>query len=389
MKNIIENNHEMPVRILIVGNTSDEHLKRFDRYIKEVNKDKKIFIDAFDINEKERGSLFNKTYHIKDYLSKMNFIKSARIHVFLKKINFLLSFSRVKKYDLINIHYLTYHSFILLPLYKIKAKKIMISPWGSDIYRIPNKKLKEKFRKVYDAADYVSVAFDIKFKEDIVKTFSVPQSKLVNLGFGSEIIDALIEKEHINKHFAKKELDVEGTFIITCGYNRNIAHNHLAIIDALIKIKNILPGNTLLFFPMTYGPVDKEYLNKVRQKLVDNAFKFIIFEEFIQAERLTLIQKACDLFIHVQNSDANSATLQEYLLCGTDIINGEWLKYPQFEKYGIPYMQSPSINELSSVLTQYFTSPKDIPVPEKLKEDIRRNSWSYKIKEWYNFYLSL
>lgn len=265
----------------------------------------------------------------------------------------------------------------------------MISPWGSDIYRIPNKKLKEKFRKVYDAADYVSVAFDIKFKEDIVKTFSVPQSKLVNLGFGSEIIDALIEKEHINKHFAKKELDVEGTFIITCGYNRNIAHNHLAIIDALIKIKNILPGNTLLFFPMTYGPVDKEYLNKVRQKLVDNAFKFIIFEEFIQAERLTLIQKACDLFIHVQNSDANSATLQEYLLCGTDIINGEWLKYPQFEKYGIPYMQSPSINELSSVLTQYFTSPKDIPVPEELKEDIRRNSWSYKIKEWYNFYLSL
>lgn len=379
----------MLVRILIVGNTSDEHLKRFDRYMKEVNKNNRVVIDVFNINEIEKICLFNKTYHIQNYFSKLSFIKSTWIRAFFKRINYFLSFSRVKKYDLINIHYLTYHSSILLPMYKRKAKKIMISPWGSDIYRIPNLKIKKKFQKIYEAADYVSTDHDIKFREDILKIFSVPQRKLIDLGFGSEIIDVLIDKEQVTKESAKKELKVEDTFIITCGYNRNQAHNHLAIIEALIKVKDILPKNTLLFFPMTYGPADNEYFNRIKTKLIENNFKFTIFEEFIAAERLALIEKACDLFIHVQNTDANSASLQEYLLCGTDILNGGWLKYPQFEKYGTPYMQVPSIDELSDKLTQYFTFRNNIPVPKELKEEIRKNAWSCKIKEWYNFYRSL
>lgn len=379
----------MSIKVLIVGNTSDDHLRRFDRYMKEINKDKKIIIEAFNRNVQEKNNLFEKTYHIKNYFPRFFLkIKSAKIRSILHRVNYIISFSQVNHYDLINIHFLTEHSYYLLPFYKKRAKKIMISPWGSDVYRISTPQMKQKAKKIYDKADYISVP-RIKFREDIKEIFSLSDKKIVDLGFGSENIDTLLNLGTITKKSSQTQLGLENSFIITCGYNRFKAHHHLSIIDALQSIKHLLPDNSVLFFPMTYGPEDCDYLRQIEQKLQDNNFRYKIFYEYMSSERITVIQKASDLFICIQDTDANSATLQEYLLCGADIILGSWLSYPQFEKYGTPFLTTPSIDQLKDILKKYFTNPQKNIVPEQLKTDIMNNAWSVKIKEWYNFYLSL
>lgn len=376
----------MQKKILIVGNTSDDHLKRFDRHIREVDKDEKVSLDAFNINSRERNKLFDRTYHLKNYfpkfLLKIKFVRNVVI-----RINYYLSFLQVNNYDLINIHFLTPHSFVLLPLYKRKSSKIMVSPWGSDVYRI-DKATRDKTRKVYDVADYIS-APKIQFREDIKNLFSVPEDKIIDLAFGSENIDSLIRIEALTKEDAKNNLDLKNSFIISCGYNRNKAHNHLIIVDALSSIRDLLPQNTVLIFLMTYGPENHEYFQEIEKKLKLANFKYIIFYNFLSTTEVATIQKATDLFICIQDTDANSATLQEYLLCKTDIIIGEWLKYPQFEKYGLPYLKTPSKEILATTLKEYFTAQEKIYIPERLIDNIRQSAWSVKIKEWYNFYLSL
>ncbi|MGJ7024625.1 glycosyltransferase [Petrimonas sulfuriphila] len=373
-------------KILIIGNSSDNHLKRLERYINEVNKDGKLYIEVFNINPNEKYELFKRTFHIKNFFPKF-FLKIKFIRTIVSFLNYYLSFLQVGNYDVINIHFVTVHSYILLPLYKLKSKKIMISPWGSDVYRI-DKATRNKIKKVYDAADYISVA-KIQFRDDVKKIFSVSDSKLIDLGFGSENIDSLIHIESLTKEDAKNNLDLKNSFIISCGYNRSKAHNHLIIVDALSSIRDLLPQNTVLIFLMTYGPENHEYFQEIEKKLKLANFKYIIFYNFLSTTEVATIQKATDLFICIQDTDANSATLQEYLLCKTDIIIGEWLKYPQFEKYGLPYLKTSSKEILATTLKEYFTAQEKIYIPERLIDDIRQSAWSVKIKEWYNFYLSL
>lgn len=76
----------------------------------------------------------------------------------------------------------------------------MISPWGSDVYRI-NAFDKLIAKLCYHKVDYISVA-PIKFRDDIATLFNVPDGKFVNLGFGSDTIDAI----NAQKNFRKKKL---------------------------------------------------------------------------------------------------------------------------------------------------------------------------------------
>lgn len=374
-------------KILIVGDTSDNHLKRFKKYLNLQEKNNELEFEAFNVNMQHKEKLFEKNYHLKRHFPSY-FYKIKTVHILFEILDCFLSFNYKEKYDLINIHFLTIESYILLPVYKRVSKKIMISPWGSDVYRIYYK-FKSKYQKIYDSADFISVASDIKFKDDVREKFNVPDYKFVNLGFGSEMLDVLIENKNITKTVAKKKLIMDDSFIITCGYNSSSAHNHLDIIDALVSVKVYLPKNTLLFFPMTYGPKEKDYILDIENKLIKNGFSYKIFNNYLSEEEQLLLRVSTDLFIHIQDTDANSATIQEYLFCKTDIINGDWLRYPHFEKYGMPYYITESKKHLSNTLKDYFLAEHKIAIPEALIKDIKLNSWSYKIKEWYQFYLSI
>ena len=81
------------------------------------------------------------------------------------------------------------------------------------------------------------------------------ESKLVNAGFGSEIVEQI---NHLKGRFGKEELSKslaipKADYYIACGYNASKSQRHLEMIDALGVNKQYLPHNTLLVFQFSYG----------------------------------------------------------------------------------------------------------------------------------------
>lgn len=136
----------------------------------------------------------------------------------------------------------------------------MISPWGSDVYRI-NAFDKLIAKLCYHKVDYISVA-PIKFRDDIATLFNVPDGKFVNLGFGSDTIDAINAQKKLSKEEAKKKLGLEDSYIITCGYNASISQNHHKLLDAIEKIQSQLPENLCLVFLLLMAVLNSIKRNK-------------------------------------------------------------------------------------------------------------------------------
>jgi len=371
-------------KILIIGAINNPHICRLIKSIKQYDCDNLLLFDGFntELYKNENNSLFNTSYQVKSYfhcfLYKIYIIRTICIY-----IDIIISFLRIKnKYDICNIHYPTLYSGILLPFIKSKTTTIIVSPWGSDVYRITNKDYK-LVKRLYNAATYVTVP-PIKFREDVQKKFSIPKSKFIDLGFGSEIINELIDS-HSNNNAAKEKLGLNNKYIITCGYNASAAQNHLYIIKALTKIKNQLPYNALLLFPMTYVRNDITYINKVKHTLSNSGFEYIVYEEYLENSEILNIRLATDIFIHIQDTDAYSATIQEFLLTDTIVFNGAWTRYPNLETNGIPYLLVNNISDLDHDILGYLNKSRTCHISEDCKKTIKTLSWNNKGKEWYHF----
>ena len=270
-----------------------------------------------------------------------------------------------------------------MPLYKRIAKTVLSSPWGSDMYR--NKNLyKFMVKKVLEWSDAVS-APKIQFREDIKRLFHVPESKFVDLGFGADMIDVIIKNSDLTRERAKEKIGLAEKYLITCGYNGMKPQHHSEIIHALVQVREQLPENLHLLLPMTYGATDN-YLQEIENQLNNYHFQYTIFDKFLSDEELLNIRKATDMFIHAQPSDAFSASIQEYLLCEAIIVNGHWTRYPDFEKFGMPYYLYYSFDELPACILKAYRQEEKVEISPELKGFIQKKGWLHLAEEWSKVY---
>ena len=200
------------------------------------------------------------------------------------------------------------------------------------------------------------------------------------------MIDFISAHSEVTRQMAKEKLGLSGKYVIVCGYNANKIQNHIQIIEAIASRKRQLPENLLLLLPMTYGR-DERYVTLVEKTIEEKGLACRILRDYLPNDELLYVRKCADIFIHAQDTDANSGSLAEYLLCRTKVINAEWLYYPNREKYGKPYYTFKSFEELGDVVVQSYKSDECL-ISTHLIEDIRRDGWSYVGKQWANFYNS-
>ena len=286
-------------------------------------------------------------------------------------------------YDIVNIHVPSSVIGLITSELKKLGDTRVITPWGSDFYRagkIGRMMLKPLFKR----ADYICSAGN-RFAKDVKAYFNLPDSKLAYLDIGSETIDYISEnKNNISPKQARKELCLDGDYFITCGYNAHKEQNHLSIIEAISEIRDNLPEKLTLLFPMTY-PHDEVYIRQVKQKAADKSLHAVFFEKYLDLKTLFLLRQATDMFIHVQSTDANSASVQEYLLLGKNVVNGSWLRYDELEKNGIPYYLVDNMESLSKdILNTYKKGP--INVAEETFQYIESYGWKQWIKKWNSFF---
>jgi hypothetical protein len=382
------------IRILWIANTLSVYTQNLISCLTYEDDNKIIEIDVFDADSslkqlpEEILSLYGKVHKIEKHFPILLYkIKYIRF-VFNLFDAYLSSFKLLKfRYNLVNIHYFTLFAFFLFPVYKKIGLKIMITPWGSDVYRIPYKFQKLLAKYAFKTADYISV-HPIKFKKDIKDILYLSDSQIVDIEFGSKIIDTIQEiYNDQSKETIKDEWGLPEKYLIACGYNGNPAHNHLEIINAFKKIKTHITKDVCLVFPFTYGS-NVEYYNKVKQELDSLKICYKIYDSFLSDVDMAKLRIITDMFIHVQTSDSYSASLQEYLLTDTKVINGSWLRYPDFEKSGMPYYLLDSFQELPELIIRILGGDNSVVINQQLKNVIIKNGWNSRVKGWYNFYLS-
>ena len=307
-------------------------------------------------------------------------------------VDWLLSFrglvlkmnEKDEKYDVTNLHFLIPFESYFIKYIKIISNRVVLTPWGSDILRATPKML-NKLKRLNSITDFVTCGRDVpRFKEDIIRLQEVPEKLLVNLGFGTEMIDLIQENSNLTREEAKNLLGLDNKYVVACGYNAHKEQNHLLIIEAIQKIRSQLSDKLVLLLQMTYG-ASPEYINNVKKKMDALSLPYKIIDSYMTNSELLYVRKCADIFIHGQKTDANSGSLAEYLLCNAKVINGAWLKYPNREKFGFPYYTFDTFEELGEVIVKAYEAKSSI-IPIQLSAEILKDGWTNVGKEWNEFY---
>ncbi len=372
--------------ILILGNFASVYVVQFVKNLKKVNPAVHIFFWGYTQNmetlDKDYLSCYNE-YYMFDINHKASSSVLEKVTAAIQLKYHFKKFALHRHFDYISIQYVRPELFFVLHDLKKHSSKLVLTPWGSDVYRI-NKYFKKLAQKIYDAADYVTGPDD-RFTRDFTKIFNIPQQKIVHVDLGVEAIEYIIDhKDLTDADEAKRLLGVEGKYVITCGYKAMSGHRHVEMIEAISKMRDRLPNNLVLFFPLTF-PKDPDYVDLVRSKVDECGLNAVYFNQFLELPELFQLRQATDLFVHIQPTDASSGTLYEYILCEKKILNGAWLQYPEIEKEGIkPYFLVDSMETLGeSIVHAYESEP--IKIPRTVIEDLSKKQWKVVIKDWDNF----
>ena len=380
------------MRILIIGSLCDD--KWIGSLIRSLCKSGFVNIDFFHIvtskkQLSEASKLCNKVFYVKRHFPAALYSNS--------KIRQLLSFQDVPmsiqefvkqqrnegiNYDVMNIHYPQNKVLRCWKEIKSIAKSTIITPWGSEVLRI-NKFSQYLMSKYIVHYDYIMSSDNERFRNQLKNILHVSDSQFLSCDFGSEMIDEICSKTHVTKRVAKNHFGIDNSYTIVCGYNAGIAQNHIKIINALISVRDKFPKDLVLVLPMTYNGT-QAYIEEVDNLLNKNSINHIIFQHYLTNEEMVYLRKCADMFIHGQDTDANSVSLAEHLLCENVVVNGSWLRYENRESFGIPYYLFDTFEELPNVLVKAYNGGS--LVSKQLVDAIAEEGWSKVAKKWINIF---
>ena len=130
---------------------------------------------------------------------------------------------------------------------------------------------------------------------------------------------------------------------------------------------------------MTYAKKAK-YLAELEKKVKATGINYKFLTTYLSDQEMIWLRKGTDLFIHMQQTDAYSSSLHEYLYSKTKVINAEWLSYKELETWGLPYKLS-TFETLSNDVIAVLNN-SDEWVSGELRKYLIVYSWSYQINEW-------
>jgi hypothetical protein len=378
--------------IIIIGiNCHYGHLCRFVKFLRQTNPEVVITffgdydktVQSPDIQENVDRIIYRHVFSLKYF----RFLKYFFNIVILRKQFKILS--KTERFDIINIHYPRPQMMFVRNYLRRMGKRIILTPWGSDVLRATKHDLFE-LKYIYRRADLVTVGAGSDIGRIAQNRFGIDKNRFEPLAWGSETIDFINDHlEHITKEEAKKRLNLSDSYVITCGYNAYKAQRHLAIIDAIVKVKSHLPENVVFLFPTTYATkVEKEeYVSLLKEKCKGLGLNAVFFENYLSVEDIFLLRRASDMFIHVQTTDAGNSTIMEYLICGNKVIHGSWMHYKWLDYPPKFYFPVDDLEDLPKVIVEAYQA--EMPsIPEEVVTRIKNRGWKQKMIAWNETFIS-
>ncbi len=329
-------------------------------------------------------------YDVKD----VNYIKSKKIREWViryKQNRFFSKYSRNREFDIVNIHFPKRHLAFAYKYLRLMSSKMVVSPWGSDILRQPQNALDE-LRDLYQHADYITTSTKNPLGQKIQKEFKIEDERFVGGIIGSDIVDYAVKYgDTISQEDAKSRFGLSGKYVITCGYNRKVPQRHKVIVEAIDQVRNQLPENLTLLFPMTYAnpKTDYDYVQEIKQFCQDKQLSAVFVTDYLSVEDVYKLRKSTDMFVHIQTTDAFSGSVQEYILCDKKIVHGSWIKYGELEQYKpLFYYPVEDLNSLGDVIVNAYNSEK-INIPKGVKDVVLNKSWEAKATHMNEVFMSI
>ena len=287
--------------------------------------------------------------------------KLATIKRFVRKLIFL---AKLGKVDVCHIHYLHRSSCELYRIFKRNFKKLIISFWGTDILRPPQKEF-EAQKKCVPYADLITVT--VEHSKDVFRQkFGTEYDKILTFGRfaggGIQGIHDFAPKKTIKE--CREEFNIpDGKLCVVCGYNADPTQHQDVICNEISLISEEIKNKLHLIIPLQYGVISQQYVEDVKLAAEKCGCSYEILEEYVPFERNSIMCLATDIYLNLRDSDAFSNAMKEQMYSGSVMIQGSWLKYKELDDCNAPVVKIDSLSELHTAL-------EDLARKTEIKEEI-------------------
>ena len=104
---------------------------------------------------------------------------------------------------------------------------------------------------------------------------------------------------------------------------------------------------------------------------------------------LLKLRMATDVFVHVQDTDAGSRCVMEYVFCNKRIVHGAWTQYTYLEDYKPScYFPVDKMENLGNVIMKACNAQVG-ELPQEVRNIILERGWNHRMIKWNAFFESL
>lgn len=251
-------------------------------------------------------------------------------------------------YDVVHVFYLSAIWGVLANRLKRKGTRMVITLFGSDVYRTywPLSLLQ---CRLLDGAD--------RFTSSNTHTLDVARKKFnrqllpsVEILFGLRSLDVLNAMPEGTRDSARAGFGIgPGAIVIACGYNASRNQNHMAIFEAISRLSAEVRQRLYLLVPLTSGGT-ATYVEEIRDRLVAMGVAHRVFVARLNDEEVAMVRCSTDILVQVQSTDQLSGSMLEHLFAGSVLLTGAWLPYGQMAEQGLTYWTTASLQTLGADL---------------------------------------
>lgn len=296
-----------------------------------------------------------------------------------------------KEIDILHVHYVNIKELLFLVSLWNKARRRILTFWGSDLLVEINSNAVSKYFIRTATKCILMIKQNTKRFIELFGTKYERKLQIINFGNNNlpDIDQKLMEYRNCNSGSYCK-----GQFVIHIGYNASKQQNHKEIIKAICMLDEETKSRIVCVLPFNYAKTSDYagYKLELCNILDENKIDYYIEEQFLEGEKLAAFRCNVNLFILGHLTDGRSESPIEYVysqvpfLCKKEVSEnyneicvGDDDGYIVYENY----------DEITNHVRKYVRGEYNLNYDaiEKRREKIRRDcSWDAYREEWRKLY---
>ena len=296
--------------------------------------------------------------------------------------------------DALHVHYVEpLHLVYFFPFWR-RAKKRVLTFWGSDLLHASKLKLwlfpfflkhaTSIVLMIQSQCDYFQEVFGHKYDD-----------KIHIIDFGNSLLNVIDDvMQNYTADECKRHFDLPlDKLIVHVGYNASRAQQHKEVLENIVLLSRDILQKMKFVFHISYGfGHDFDAYKQQLTQIMDVAqMDYAFIDTYLQGEELAMLRRTCDLFVYGQKTDARSASPLEYIYAGAEFVCPRWLagNYEMLDQAGIRYYSYNDFGELDKAI-QLCLEKIDSPegkISDRGRKAIRDEiSWDSLAEKWRALY---